>query len=414
MISNDSKTIRLYSATDWDSWNRRFESDAQDRDVLDKIRDPVTHPWLTRPSPPSLGRFVRRRPATQADLVNPLVGSSRNLRSQTAEVETQAADPNALDPTGAPATVIDDLTPHKLGLYNSLQRLYELSKRDYEKEQDHARELRKWIKDTVAIQFTDHCCIPGESLDQWHKKLKEEVGADDISELRRARERYKAATAILTRVPKDLMEWLNTWESALSHATLKKVPEAQQATTWFDDLEAALKVTPLKQYLQTYRVYHRAAIIANTLSYREVRANLSEEIIKEQRVPATRARLQRGAFEAHRLDDDDQGEGARASGSTGKRKRDDGDDEPRCLACNIRRHKIDKCYYVSPERAGKWFKPNPRIQEEVNKRLEEDSELIKEVEKLKKRRKTPAKSRISTPMTKSESTPVLASTVEED
>ena len=69
--------------------------------------------------------------------------------------------------------------------------------------------------------------------------------------------------------------------------------------------------------------------------------------------------------------------------SKSKRKMTTGESSAKCLACEIQGHTLENCLYVFPERAKRKFNPRTDRQEEVNKRLEEDDQLRKEVDRLK-------------------------------
>jgi hypothetical protein len=99
----------------------------------------------------------------------------------------------------------------------------------------------------------------------------------------------------------------------------------------------------------------------------------------------------KGSFHnRQRQDDESEGEDSRKKRSN-KRKHSTGeksDDKPKCKACRLPFHSLERCYYVFPELAPDSFKPYDRIQEQTDKALKEDEKLKKEVKELRRQKKT--------------------------
>jgi hypothetical protein len=66
-----------------------------------------------------------------------------------------------------------------------------------------------------------------------------------------------------------------------------------------------------------------------------------------------------------------------------KRKMTTGESLVKCPACGFQGHTLPNCLYVFLEKAKGRFRGRENQQEEVNKRLEEDDQLRKEVDRLK-------------------------------
>ena len=67
----------------------------------------------------------------------------------------------------------------------------------------------------------------------------------------------------------------------------------------------------------------------------------------------------------------------------GKRKMTTGESSAKCPACGFQGHTLPNCLYVFLEKAKGTFRGRKDRQKEVNKKLEEDYQLQKEVDRLK-------------------------------
>ncbi len=95
------------------------------------------------------------------------------------------------------------------------------------------------------------------------------------------------------------------------------------------------------------------------------------------------------------LDDNDQSkdteeEREKAKGKS-KRKMTTGESSAKCPACGLQGHTLANCFYVFPEKAKGKFHARQDRQEEVNKKLEENDQLRKEVDRLKGKRQKEGK-----------------------
>ena len=60
-----------------------------------------------------------------------------------------------------------------------------------------------------------------------------------------------------------------------------------------------------------------------------------------------------------------------------------GESSAKCPTCGFHGHTLEHCLYVFPERAKRTFNPRRDRQEEVNKKLQKDDQLRKEVDRIK-------------------------------
>jgi len=101
----------------------------------------------------------------------------------------------------------------------------------------------------------------------------------------------------------------------------------------------------------------------------------------------------KGAFGPSFADSDDTDQLQSKNGDTeterektkgkGKRKLTTGESSAKCATCGLLGHTLPNCLYVFLEKARGKFHAREDRQEEVNKKLEEDDQLRKEVDRLR-------------------------------
>jgi hypothetical protein len=79
------------------------------------------------------------------------------------------------------------------------------------------------------------------------------------------------------KAPKDLKAWINSWQTLLTVAAQRNVPEAQDAVIWFEDLYNALAEV-LPYWIVLYKMVRRAETEGNTLSVGTVSNDLRDEV----------------------------------------------------------------------------------------------------------------------------------------
>jgi hypothetical protein len=147
---------------------------------------------------------------------------------------------------------------------------------------------------------------------------------------------------------------------------------------------------------------HATEIENGTLTFRKLANDLRKELLKSSTPKGGKA-VAKGAFgpsfaESEDTDQsktqEDKQEKTKGKGK-GKRKTTIEESSAKCPACGIQGHTLPNCLYVFPEKANGKFRGREDRQDEVNKKLEEDDQLQKEVDRLrgKKRKKGEANSR---------------------
>src|SRR5271168_15072 len=142
----------------------------------------------------------------------------------------------------------------------------------------------------------------------------------------------------------------------------------------------------MKEWIVSYEMLHRKEIEDGTLTFRKLANDLRKELLKSPMPKVGRA-VARGAFGPSfaDLDDteqpkEDEQEKTKGKGK-GKRKMTTEELSAKCPACGIQGHTLPNCLYVFPEKADGTFKGRKGRQEEVDKRLEEDDQLRREVDR---------------------------------
>jgi hypothetical protein len=271
--------------------------------------------------------------------------------------------------------------------------LYQHYFKIYTAEREAIDKLRNWVRKTTSEHLIRTACDPKDTLKGWYAKLKEQVGVSATKQKRDARSLYKAANKQLTKAPRDTLAWLNTWEEAVILAKEKKVPEAQHSDIWFEDFSLAIRGF-MKEWIVPYEMLHATEIEDGTLTFRKLANDLRKELLKgsTQTLKAGRV-VARGAFGPSFADSDDtdqpkskkgdtEDEGEKPKGKS-KRKMTTGESSAKCPACGLPGHTLPNCLYVFPEKAKRKFRAREDRQDEVNKKLEEDDQLRKEVDRLR-------------------------------
>jgi hypothetical protein len=157
----------------------------------------------------------------------------------------------------------------------------------------------------------------------------------------------------------------------------------------------------MKEWIVSYEMLHATEIENGTLTFRKLANDLRKELLKGTQTPRTGRVVAKGAFGPSFADSDeteqpkeDEQEKTKGKGKS-KRKLTTGESSAKCPACGLPGHTLPNCLYVFPEKAKGIFRGRKDRQEEVDKKLQEDDKLQKEVERLrgKKQKEVEATSR---------------------
>ena len=132
---------------------------------------------------------------------------------------------------------------------------------------------------------------------------------------------------------------------------------------------------------------HGKEIENGTLTFRTLANDLRKELLKSS-IPKAGRVVAKGAFGPSFAESDDTDqpkskEDEQKTKGKSKRKMTTGESSAKCPACGLQGHTLENCLYVFPEKARRKFYPCEDRQEEVNKKLQEDDQLRKEVDRLR-------------------------------
>ena len=387
---------------DWETWNTQFKSKAISTDIWRLIspdEDEDTEPFAEKPIPPKIGDYDKKL----------IMRETRQQSSNATAAATAAATAQAtqqpvihieeVDHGNKPKTAAEMTTAARQA-FQLDWTLYQHDFKIYTAEREAIDKLRNWVLKTASDHLFRTSCDPEDTLKGWYTKLKEQVGVSATKQKRDARSLYKEANKPLTKAPRDAIAWLNTWEEAVTLAKEKKVPEAQQSDIWFEDFSTAIRGF-MKEWIVSYEMLHATEIENGTLTFRKLANDLRKELLKGTQTPRTGRVVAKGAFGPSFADSDeteqpkeDEQEKTKGKGKS-KRKLTTGESSAKCPACGLPRHTLPNCLYVFPEKAKGIFRGRKDRQEEVDKKLQEDDKLQKEVERLrgKKQKEVEATSR---------------------
>ena len=126
-----------------------------------------------------------------------------------------------------------------------------------------------------------------------------------------------------------------------------------------------------------------------TLTFWKLANDLRKELLKGYTTQTSKVGrvVAKGAFGPSFADSDDteqhkEDEQEKKKGK-GKRKMTIGESSAKCPAYGFHGHTLENCLYVFLERAKRTFNPRRDRQEEVNKKLQKDDQLRKEVDRIK-------------------------------
>jgi hypothetical protein len=378
MATSSTESVYLKGPEDWEAWSIEFETRATAANIWRLITPRPgrtdTDPLKEEPIAPQLCDYEKKQ--------------TRENRAQTAQssgtVQEQQPPPEEDDEMNKPRST-GELTTQGRQLLQLDMTYYQQEIKAYNKEQDSIKELKAWVGKTTTDHLRRTCCKPQGALKSWYTKLKEQVGISDSKLTLDARAQYRAATKQLSKAPRDPLAWLDTWEQAVTQAKEKDVPEAQRTLTWFEDLSNAIRGF-MKEWVVAYEMLHATEIENGTLTFRKLANDLRKELLKSS-TPKTGRVVAKGAFGPSFAESDDteqpkEDEQEKKKGKS-KRKMTTGESSAKCPACGLQGHTLENCLYVFPERTKRKFNPRTDRQEEVNKKLQEDNQLQKEVNRLR-------------------------------
>lgn len=266
----------------------------------------------------------------------------------------------------------------------------------------------------------------------WYDNLKARCGKSDYDQRSETRKMYKEAIKPPKRAhdSQAWVDWVDRWETAMMEAKKYNLAEATDTSFWTSDFFDAVK-TVVPMWTVSFRGIERKAIENGTLTYRETGRHFRQEILAH--LDPKKGRPSKGAFgstfagenargghngDAQTTEADDTrraaGKGLRNRGT--KRQSSDHMDDHKgtsgartCPACS-KTHSLERCYYVFPNLAPKWFMFSEERRQQVSDLIKTDSDLKDQVEAIKRTKRA----RSDSSRTNTSSSTREKSTIEKD
>jgi hypothetical protein len=378
-----SENVSLKGPEDWETWNTQFESKAISTDIWRLIspdRDQEdTEPFAEKPIPLKIGDYNKK-----------LIQETWSQSSQsaaTAQGSQQAiVHIEEVDYANKPRTATEMTTAARQA-FQLDWTLYQHNFKMYTAEREAIDKLRNWVLKTTNKHLIRTVYNPKDTLKGWYTKLKEQVSVSATKQKRDAQTLYKAANKPLTKAPRDVIAWLNSWEEAVTLAKEKKVPEAQHLDIWFEDFSLVIRGF-MKEWIVLYKMLHTTEIENRILTFWKLANDLRKELLKSSMSNAGQV-IAKGAFGPSfaDLDNTEQPKEDKQEKTKGKdkskQKMTTEESSVKCPACELQGHTLPNCLYVFSEKAKGRFHICKDWQEEMNKKLDKDNQLQKEVDRIK-------------------------------
>lgn len=409
-----SKKVLLQTFEDWGRWDEEFQTKAMSLHLWDYIDPDNDLLMMERPERPDIGAYYRRIPARTTD---PEPHPGRQTRYSGQSSQTYRHSPSNEPVIVLPETTdqyhrarnISELTAEDKASYTFEWKIYEQDYREYKEQETNCERLKAWVTDTVDYGLRQSSCRPMWDLRTWYTNLKTSVGATEREQQTTARRKYQAATATLTKVPKDFASWITTWEMAASHALVRQTGGVDDPNVWFEDLTKAIQPI-LGSWIAIYAGIYKEKLEEKTLTIGEVAKDLRKEAERRSLLPQREKvpRVAKGAFgptftgeptsppkcdaEAEAGDADT---ATRGSGGSQKRKAKQlaptrrkraatlNEADSVCNACDGN-HPLARCYYAFPKNAPDYFKEKRLIRDALEHRLRIDASLRDEINRINK------------------------------
>ncbi|OAQ57705.1 polyprotein [Purpureocillium lilacinum] len=280
-----SKRVMLQTFEDWGRWDEEFQTKATSLHLWGVIDPDSDEALLEKPDRPEFGDYYRRIPARTTESESQTGRQTRHHSSHT------LSQPSTADPIIALPETIDinhrarnlsELTADDRAAFMFEWRIYEQDYREYKEQETNSEKLKAWVTDTVDYGLRQSFMPP-------------HVGSAEVQTA--ARRKYQAATAPLTKVPKDFAGWITTWEMATNHALVRRTGGVEDPNTWFDDLTKAIQPI-LASWVAIYAGIYKEKLEEKTLTIGEVAKDLRKEAERRNLLQSSGkgSRIQKGVF----------------------------------------------------------------------------------------------------------------------
>lgn len=281
----------------------------------------------------------------------------------------------------------EQLTPAQQRVYENARRFYDQDLKQYQRQEDHQKELRKYIKDTVSDK-KKLLLKPDLGIYDWLKKLKDSTEPSITTKRMRIHDQYTEALKGLK--PGKVNQWLDRWETVMQLTEKYELPQTKNGI-WLQDLAKAIR--PLSDSLYTRYIQRAKNPKMHDIStFNKVLADVRDAIAETPKKSSTIARG--SAFNAEFAGEPEEEKQTPNTGSGTNRKRagttSTEKNKPtkksrrsKCPACEARGHTLANCWYIFKDKRPDDFEVTDERMIEIQKKIDEDKNLAARIEKLK-------------------------------
>ena len=336
-----------------------------------------------------IDELQRSLPSGIWPLINPDITDHAPFLEEPNMPEPQNVNPNKTDYIG--------LTNAERVTYDQLIKIYQLKMKKYTQQDEKLQKAKELITSRVSDSRSS-LLDPTKGPREWLTKLKRASAVSSGYITQQATENY---LAVLRKVPSrtTLDKWISAWELAMSEANKHQTFHTFSGQ-WLRDL--AMVIKPLSEALHV--IFLRDAsdpAKSNSKDYLEASVQIrdvlqvrTEDITKGGRTTRGAAFVTEFDGEPALEEDDitqesDRPRNRKRAGTESilrnapKRKRKK-ELNMACKACGSKTHPLSKCFYVFPELRFDGFVPNKKLENKVRQILEDNTELEKEIEAIRK------------------------------
>jgi hypothetical protein len=365
---NCDPTVRLTNSADYRGWRTQLQARCVAYNIWEKVNPNSTMLFIPKPL------LIRVPIATDYT-------PAANIKVPTRPTELSATSQKVFR---------EDLEYYKI-----LLEQYKSDRHEYKKEQSSLQHIVAFIQSTVSPHLLRTCCLPEKSIQQWIIDLQKTIGMSDQIEQEQAHTRYWAALKPM-RTPQQWNTWLAEYDEAAAEAEAFQVAEVSHINVITRDfIDAVNKVAPI--WSTTFQDNGR---FATGMDRKEMIQRFREHMMINRPLRSGKHKVfvaddasflaEGGAFTQGKDGDAHPAKSASLQNNRGRPrnqctagrrtttlKRPSGQapattQGAQCPACR-QRHTLRDCFYVHPDNAPEWWKPNETISELIKFKREKDA-----------------------------------------
>lgn len=274
--------------------------------------------------------------------------------------------------------------------FNLAYHIYEGDLKEFRREEDQIQKARERIQQTIS-DAKKALLSPGQSVRQWLCTLKEATKPTNSERRRQLAIRYRnTVKPLLTTNERTVIPWLEEWETVMALGIRIGLPEALNEEIWLLDFEKGIEhfgkhfISPYTMELMRDHKTHTFSQVASDFR----RWYSTYHPSKQGSKPTVRG----SAFETRFAGEGDQEQGEQESGTRKPQKRQrasttTGNEKSKrkitCPACDGV-HALKKCWIVMEEQRPEDWTPSQKKLDRLEKRVQENPGLAKQIENAKR------------------------------